>query len=155
MQNLFRNTLAVHVAPNDGATTTYTLAAGTTTVNSVAVDTQGYKGATFLAVFGTNVDTGVFVGKVQGSADGSTGWTDITGATQTNTDASAASSNKCMAIAVESPLYRYLRFVSTRSVANSSLNALFCFPDDNVKGPVTQLATAGQFVAEPTYVTTF
>jgi hypothetical protein len=155
MHNLLRNTLAVHVAPNDGATTTYTLAAGTTTVNSVAVDTQGYKGATWLALFGANLDTSVYVGKVQGSADGSTGWTDITGATQTNTDASAASANKLMAIQVESPLFRYLRFVSTRTVANSALNGLFCLLDDNVKGPVTQLATAGQFVAEPTYVSTF
>lgn len=154
MQNLLRNTLVVHVAPNDGATTTYTLAAGTTAVNSVAVDTQGYKGATFIATFGTNVDTGVFVGKIQGSADGSTGWTDITGATQTNTDASAASSNKSLAIQVESPLYRYLRFVSTRTVANSSLNALFCLLDDNNQGPVTQLTSAGQFVAAPTYVST-
>lgn len=154
MQNLLRNTLAVHVAPDDAATTTYTLAAGTSAKNSVSVDTQGYKGATWLVAFGANVDTGVFVGKIQGSADGSTNWTDITGATQTNTDASAASANKCMAIQVESPLYRYLRFVSTRTVANSAINALFCFLDDNAKGPVTQLATAGQFVAEPTYVST-
>jgi hypothetical protein len=155
MRNLLRRTGVVHVAPDDGATTTYTLAGGTTNKNSVAVDTQGFKGATFLAVFGTNVDTGVFVGKLQGSADGSTNWTDITGATQTVSDASAASSNKCMAIAVESPLYRYLRFVSTRTVANTSLNGLFCLLDDNVKTPVVQLATAGQFASEPTYISTY
>jgi hypothetical protein len=155
MQNLLRNTLVVHVAPNDGATSTYTLAAGTTTVNSVAVDTQGYKGVTFVVTFGTNIATAVFAGKVQGSADGSTGWTDITGAAQTVTDVAAATVDKVLAIQVESPLYRYLRFVSARSVANSVINSLHCLLDDNVKGPVTQLATAGQFVAEPTYVSTF
>jgi hypothetical protein len=153
--NLLRNALAVHVAPSDGATTTYVLAAGTTTVNSVAVDTQGYKSATWIVTFGANLDTSVYVGKVQGSADGSTGWTDITGATQTNTDASAASANKKMAVQVYSPLYRYLRWVSTRTVANSAINSLDCILTENVKGPVTQLATAGQFVAEPTYVSTF
>ncbi|NBW10352.1 MAG: hypothetical protein EBR82_20215 [Caulobacteraceae bacterium] len=154
MQNLFRNVLAVHVAPNDSATTTYTLAAGTTTVNSVGVDTQGYKGAQFLVTFGTNVDTAVAAFKVQGSADNSTGWTDISNATQTNTDASGASSNKMLAISVEGPLFRYIRLVTTRTVANTALNALHCLLDDNVRGPVDQLTTAGQFVAQPTYVST-
>jgi hypothetical protein len=154
MQNLLRNTLAVHVPPSAAATTTYTLAAGTTNVNSLGVDTQGYKGATFLVLFGANVDTAVCVIKVQGSADNSTGWTDITGATQTNTDASAASADKMLAIQVESPQYRYLRIVITRTVSNTAINGVICLLDDNVKGAVTQLATAGQFVAEPTYVST-
>lgn len=153
--NLLRNTLVVHVPPSAAAATTYTLAAGTTAVNSVVVDTQGYKGANWILAFGANVDTSVCVVKVQGSADGSTNWTDITGATQTNTDASAASADKLLSIQVESPLFRYLRVVITRTVANSAVAALFCILDNNVQGPVSQLVTAGQFVAQPTYVSTF
>jgi hypothetical protein len=155
MMNLLRNALAVHVPPSAAAATTYTLAAGTTAVNSVVVDTQGYKGANWILFFGANLDTAVIVVKVQGSADGSTNWTDITGATQTVTDASAATSDKSLAIQVESPLFRYLRVVITRTVANSSVNCLLCILDNNVQGAVTQLVTAGQFVAQPTYVSTF
>lgn len=155
MQNLLRNALAVHVPPSAAAATTYTLAAGTTAVNSLGVDTQGYKGANWLLTFGANLDTAVIVVKVQGSADNSTNWTDITSATQTVTDASAATSDKSLAIQVESPLFRYLRVVITRTVANSSVACLQCFLDNNVQGPVTQLVTAGQFVAQPTYVSTF
>ena len=152
--NLLRNALAVHVPPSAAAATTYTLAAGTTAVNSVGVDTQGYKGANWILTFGANLDTAVIVVKVQGSADNST-WTDITGATQTVTDASAATSDKSLAIQVESPLFRYLRVVITRTVANSSVACLQCILENNVQGAVTQLVTAGQFVAQPTYISTF
>ncbi len=144
----------VHVAPDDGATTTYALAAGVTTKTSVAVDALGYGRVCFLWTFGANLDTAVFVGKIQGSVDGTNNWTDITGATQTFTDASAATASKVMALECDVlPGYRYYRVSSARTIANSVIASLHAILG-RVQGqtPVTQLTTAGQFVAAPVNV---
>jgi len=142
-----------HVAPNDGATTTYTLAAGTTDVNSVAVDLQGIGpvSLTFLAVFGTNVDTGTFTWKLQSSDDNST-WADVTNATQSFTDASANTANKMLGIGTTNPTKRYYRVAIDRGVANTVINALLAIMGQPRAKPYTQLTTAGQFIAAPVSV---
>lgn len=66
------------------------IAARTSTVTSSAVDVRGYKGGLVVeqlvgAVSGTSP---TLDGKLQESADGSTGWTDISGATFTQVTAS-------------------------------------------------------------------
>lgn len=65
------------------------IAARTSTVTSSAVDVRSYKGGLIIeqlvgVVSGT---TPTLNGKLQSSADGSTGWTDITGATFTEVTA--------------------------------------------------------------------
>lgn len=150
---LFEQCFLRHLPPNDGATTTYTLAAGTTDVNSVSVDILGMGALSiaFLIIFGTNVDTGTCACKVQGSDD-NTNWTDVTGATKTLTDAAAASSNQAIGIEVREPQYRYYRVAFDRGTANTALNGLYAFVESVRLQPTAQVTTAGQFFATPTIV---
>jgi len=154
MMNFLRNNLVQHVAPDATAATTFTLAAGTTDVNSSAVDTQGYMEATFVWIFGDNADTATFTGKIQGSADGSTGWADITGATTSFTAGATDTDNEMLAVAITSPLNRYVRAVSDRGTANTALNGLLCVLGMPTQGAVTQLTSAGQFISAPVQVST-
>lgn len=142
-----------HLPPNDGATTTYTLSAGTTDVNSVSVDIYGFGGSSiaFLIIFGANLDTGTCACTVQGSDDNTT-FTTVTGATKTLTDASAASSNQAIGIEVREPQYRYYRVAFDRATANTSINALYALLPGPRAQPTTQVTTAGQFFAAPTIV---
>lgn len=144
----------VHVAPNSGASTTYTLAAGTSAVNSVAVDARGYSRVGFLWVFGDNAATGTFTGKIQGSADGSTGWTDIDGATSSFTAGATDTDDEMLYVECNTlPAYHYYRAVSTRGTANTALNALIGLLG-RISGvePITQSTAAGQFVQAPVVV---
>lgn len=154
MPNFLRNHLVQHVAPDATAATTYALAAGTTDVNSSAVDTQGYMEATFIWTFGDNADTATFTGSIEGSADGSTGWTAITGATTSFTAGASDTDNEMIAVAVYSPLYRYVRAVSNRGVANTVIAALHCVLGEPTQAAVTQLTSAGQFISAPVLVST-
>jgi hypothetical protein len=144
----------VHVAPDSGATSTYTLAAGTTDVNSVAVDALGYSRIAFLWAFGDNTASGTFTGSIQGSADGTTGWTTITGASSTFTAGATDTDDKLLMVECNlNPTYRYYRAVSDRGTANTALNGLFCLLG-RISGvePITQSTAAGQFVQAPVIV---
>lgn len=144
----------VHVAPNDGATTTYSLSAGTTDVNSVAVDALGFGRVCFLWTFGDNVATGTFTGKIEGSANGTDGWTAVTGATSSFTAAASDTDDEMLAVECDVlPSYRYYRAVSDRGVANTVIAALHCLLG-RAQGqtPVTQSTAAGNFVQTPVNV---
>jgi hypothetical protein len=85
----------------------------TSNVNGSAVDTSGYNSAAVVlevgAVSGTNPTLNV---KIQESADGSTGWTDVAGAVFTQVTAA----NNSQIIRVEglgTSRQRYLRAVAT------------------------------------------
>lgn len=141
----------VHVAPDDQATTTYALAAGTTDVNSVAVDSLGFGRVLFLWTFGDNADTGTFTGSIEGSANGTTGWTAITGATSSFTAGATDTDTEMLGVECEvNPTYRYYRTVSNRGTANTVIAALHSLLGRR-QGvtPVTQLTSAGQFVQAP------
>jgi hypothetical protein len=153
MMNFLRNNLVQHVAPDAAAATTFTLAAGTTDVNSASVDTTGYMEATFLWIFGDNADTATFTGSIEGSTDG-TNWVAITGATTSFTAGASDTDNEMLSVAVTSPLYRYVRAVTNRGVANTALNGLLCILGMPTQGEVTQLTTAGQFISAPVQVST-
>lgn len=153
MMNFLRNNLVQHVAPDSTAATTYTLAAGTTDVNSSSVDTTGYMEATFLWIFGDNADTATFTGSIEGSTDGTT-WVAITGATTSFTAGASDTDNEMLAVAITSPLYRYVRAVTNRGTANTVLNGLLCILGMPTQGEVTQLTTAGQFISAPVQVST-
>jgi len=153
MMNFLRNNLVQHVAPDATAATTFTLAAGTTDVNSSSVDTSGYMEATFVWIFGDNADTATFTGSIEGSTDGTT-FVAITGATTSFTAGASDTDNEMLAVAITSPLYRYVRAVTNRGVANTVLNGLLCVLGMPVQGEVTQLTTAGQFIQAPVQVST-
>lgn len=137
----------VTVAPNDAATTTRTLAAGTTAVNSVSVDAIGDFSANFVIGLGAITATGTGTIKLQRSDDGST-WADITGASQAYTDADA---NKNITICISEVVNRYLRVVTTRATANSAIGGMFCFLEPR-SVPVTQVTTGIQNAHQPIVV---
>jgi hypothetical protein len=148
--NLIKHVAAVHPTVNGS---TYALAAGTTTVQSGFIDLQqlGGRSALFLLTLGAMLDTAVVAVTVQGSHNNSD-WVSLSGATQTVTDASAASSNQVIGIDVSMSQYRYLRLNIARSVANSVLAALHVMVYDQREVPTTQATTAGQFAAAPVSV---
>lgn len=149
--SFFEAIKVVHVAPDDGAATTYALSAGTTDKNSVAVDALGFSDIAFLVCFGDNVDTGTFVGTIQGSADGSTGWTDITSASADFTAGASDTDNEMLGISCSvNPSYRYYRLESDRGTANVVFTDLLAFLSRADRIPVTQLTSAGQFIEAPT-----
>lgn len=87
-------------------------AAQTASVNGAAFDLQPYLGVVKIiqdigVVSGTNP---TWDGKIQTSADGATGWTDVTGATF----AQVTASNNSAAIALDTrAVSRYIRYVGT------------------------------------------
>ena len=98
----------------DGSTavTLATPAARTATVTGSAVDLNDYDGAVALVqhigvVSGTNP---TWDGKIQDSADGSTGWADVTGATFVQVTASTAIEKITLN---SSACKRYIRYVGT------------------------------------------
>lgn len=96
------------------------IAARTSTVTTSAVDLRTYKGGFIVeqltgAIAGT--DTPTLAGKLQTSADGSTNWTDISGATFTAV--TAADSFQKIGI-VENQTLGYIRYVGTITGTNPS-----------------------------------
>lgn len=153
--NLFNNCKILHVAPDDGATTTYSLSAGVTDPNSVSVDRKGFESVAWLVTFGDNADTGVISFKLQHSDDNVTftdakdkdGNTIVKSVTAgaTNTDHYLTGIE-----AVGTKLKRYVRLAITRETANTVIAALHALLSNPQDAPVTQAVTAGQFVAQPT-----
>jgi len=86
----------------------------TSTVTGAAVDTMGYNDAMITLEVGTvSGTTPTLDGKIQESADGSTGWADITGATFTQVTASNSTQKiRLNGLGVGSRK-RYIRFVGT------------------------------------------
>lgn len=149
--SFFEAIKVVHVAPDDGATTTYALGAGTTDKTSVAVDALGFSDIAFLICFGDNADTGTFTGTIQGSADGSTGWTAITSAAADFVAGASDTDNEMLGVSCPvNPSYRYYRLSSDRGTANLVFTDLIAFLSRADRTPVTQLTTAGQFIEAPT-----
>lgn len=88
------------------------IAARTSTVTGSAIDLQTYIGkvAIIQQVGTVSGTTPTLDGKIQDSADGSTGWTDVSGATFTQVTAS----NNQQVIAVDTRVARrYVRYVGT------------------------------------------
>lgn len=97
----------------------------TSTVNGSSVDTLGYNSAAFIlevgAVSGTSPTLDV---KIQESADGSTGWTDVSGATFTQV--TAANNSQILRVEdLNNTRKRYLRAVATIAGTSPSF-ALAC-----------------------------
>jgi uncharacterized protein with beta-barrel porin domain len=145
--NLTSNYRIERVAPDGTAASTFTLAAGTTTVNSAAVDLLDFASVVFSAHIGAITGSGQVIFTVEGSANGSTGWTALTGAT--TTVIGSANSNKIALIGVARPAspYRYVRLVSARTVANVVLDAVTAFAGDGrLSAPTHPTATVAASV---------
>jgi len=138
--NLTSNYKIERVAPDGTAATTFQLSAGSTAVNSAAVDCLDFGSVAFLAHIGTIASTGTIAFTVEGSANGSTGWTAITGAAKSVT---ATDDDKIVAIGLARvpSAYRYVRLVSTRATANSNLDAVTAILGDGRLNAPTHGAT--------------
>lgn len=131
--------------------TNYILSAGTSDVNSGAVDCANCEEVTFLLAIGVMAASSSVDVKVQESADGSTGWADLTGTALTQV--SATDDDKLVGISIRNPLKQYLRLAITRGDGgNSTLQSLIA-----IKGPARKQNAAstlqstgtGQFASAP------
>lgn len=148
MEQFLNNYIVQHITI-DG--TNYILSAGTSDVNSEAVDVQNCDEVTFLMTVGVMAPSSSIDVKLQESDSSGSGFTDLAGTALTQV--SATDDDKMVAISVRKPLKRYLRMVTTRGDGgNSTIQSLHV-----VKGPVRkqndaatlQSTGTGQFASAP------
>lgn len=147
MKQLLRDIYRVHLTI-DG--TNYTLAAGTTDVNSNALSLVGYEGVAISCVLGTITATGSGTAKLQVSANGSSGWTDVSGSSQTWGD---SDDDKILSwdLLEWDPDYPYIRVAFDRETANSVINCLIADLYMPRILPQSQSVAAGQHVRVPEF----
>lgn len=132
INNLLNNVETIRVAN--------AASAAQTAVESAAVDTAGKIGVRFTALLG-DVTSGSALGlKIQGSADGSTGWTDLTGTLSHAAGASDAD-NKVLILEVVRPIHRYVRAVLSRASANAVVDGILADVYGPKETPVVQGST--------------
>lgn len=132
----------VTMFPDATAATTKTLAAGTTAVNSASIDLLADSDVNIVIDLGAITATGVGSFQLQRSDNNST-WTNITGAVYSFTD---ADTNKTVTIALSELTNRYIRVVTTRTVANTAISGMKAYASPRAV-PVTQVTTANQNAA--------
>lgn len=138
MHQLTRSFEFERVAPDSGSASTFTLSAGTTDVNSSAIDMQGCLGATIQIALGAIVSTGTFSANIEHSDATGSGWAAISGLTvavDADTD-----DNKLLVVDVVEPTKRYLRVAIDRGTANSSVDSIVAIKQKRSQ-PVTQGST--------------
>lgn len=137
----------VTVFPDATAATTKGLAAGTTDVNSSAVDLLADLDVQFVIDLGVVSATGTGTFQLQRSDNGST-WTNITGASFAWTDANTLQK---VTIGCSEVTNRYVRVAIDRNTANTAITGITAFARArNV--PVTQVTTANQNAGQPVIV---
>lgn len=138
----------VTMFPDATAATTKNLAAGTTDVNSSVLDLLGDFDVNIVIDMGAVTATGTGTFQLQRSDDGSTGWTNITGASYAWTD---ADTNKTVTLCVSEVVNRYIRVAIDRNTANTVISGIkaYCSPRAQA---VTQVVTANQNAAQPVVV---
>ncbi|MFZ4483747.1 MAG: hypothetical protein ACOYOL_07190 [Chthoniobacterales bacterium] len=140
---IFKNFAVEHVTV-DG--TNYSLTAGTSDVNSGAIDLQGFSQVSILVALGTMAASSTVDAKLQHSSDNSN-WSDILSSAVTQ--AVATDDDKCVGFSLNEPTLRYVRVAFTRGDGgNSIINAVFAIKKAR-SAPYTQAVTAGQFIAQP------
>ena len=146
IQSLAYNAKISHVTV-DG--TNYTLAAGTSDVNSGVVDLAGYEGVTWIVLLSTMAASSTVDVKVQqGAASNLSDAADLAGTAFTQ--AGASDDDEIIVIEVKDPQERYQRLAFTRGDGgNSTINGVLAILWGAQKVPITQDVTAGQHVAQP------
>lgn len=107
LTNSFRSQLCINATEG---------AAGTSDINGDAVDMRDFDGCLIHVTFGAITSTAVTSIHVEGSDDGSTGWTDLTGTNQTVAD---DDDNQIFEVVLVDPAYAYVRVVVDRGTANA------------------------------------
>lgn len=143
MAHLFNRVAITTMFPDATAATTKNLAAGTTDVNSSALDLLGGTQFNIVIDMGAVTATGTGTFQLQYSNDGSTGWTNITGASYAWTD---ADTNKTVTFCVSEVVNRYVRVAIDRNTANTVISGIKAYVI-RALAPVTQATGANQNVA--------
>lgn len=134
-----------HYKPDNS---TYVVAAGITEVDSEAIPYKDCEGLLILVTIGAMVAGATLDAKLQYSADGSTGWTDIAGSAQTQV--ADTGDDKMIAWDVKWPQddYSHIRVAFTRgNGANTTIEALHVLKYGKRVLPPTPGTGAGQFVS--------
>lgn len=149
MNGYFEHVKQLHIAPDSGSATVYTLAAGTTDVNTGVVDAQLHQceGLAWTVILGTLAASSSVTVKAQHSDNGSD-WTDVEGTSQATV--ADTDDDKIIGIQVGRITKRYNRLAIVRGDGgNSAINAIVANLYGPRTTPVTQLVTDGQFVRQP------
>lgn len=122
------------------------VSAGTTTVNSTAVDMAGYDAVAFVVSFGTITSTAVTSVKVQHSDDNSS-FSDVEGSAISVAD---DDDNQVFIAEVLRPIKRYVRCTVVRGTANAVIDTITAIQHAARETPVTQPdTTTGEVHVSP------
>jgi hypothetical protein len=117
------------------------VAAGTTDVESTAVDMKGFDGVQFTVLFGAITASAVTSVKLQGSHDGST-WTGVNGDLLGSGQAVADDADgKAFILDLYRSQFRYVRCVVDRGTQNAVVDGIIAQQYNADKEPVTHDAT--------------
>lgn len=117
--NLSKHVKTLRIRPDGSG---YTVAAGTSDVNSDIVDTAGFEGARFIAGFGALTSSAVTSLKVQqNTINSASGMADLTG---TNITVADDDDNQIAITDIFKPRERYLRVAFDRGTANAVIDFL-------------------------------
>lgn len=136
---LTHNTLRQRMKP-DG--TNFNGASGTTTLTSDALDTRGWEGVFLQIGFGAIAGSSATTIKVQHSSDDGVldAYADIAGTSQAMLD---TDDFKVFEVNIYRPLKRYLKVITTRATAASTVDFLMAMLYRGTNLPATQGATVG------------
>jgi hypothetical protein len=98
------------------------VAAGTTAVQTTAIDMRGYEGVEFVALFGALTATQVTAIHLEQSDDGITNWNALAGSKAG--PLADADSNKLLISEVYKPKKRFVRCVVDRGTANAVVDSV-------------------------------
>lgn len=115
----------------------YTVAAGTSAVNSDSIDMLGYEWCRILVGFGAIVSGAVTSTKLQDGAT-STPTTDVAGSAVTVAD---TNDNLVVVYEVYRPQQRYLRVATSRATQNATIDFIIVERGGSRKQPITDDAT--------------
>ena len=127
------------------------VAAGTTTLTTSVVDTQGFESVAFIAVLGDVTDTSVLTltGKTN-SADSTSGASALSKTVSFTADATSADDNMLI-LDLNKPRDRYAFATLDRATANAAVDGIFALLYNAQERPVTQdtAVIASAFVNDP------
>lgn len=119
------------------------VAAGTTTITSASVDTQGLAGVSFVVAVGAITAGGVQSAKLQGSFDDSA-WVDLEGTSLVIAD---NDDNQLFVLDLLNSQHRYVRCTVLRATQNSAIDGIVALQYSADKEPVAQpVGTTTKFV---------
>jgi len=138
MHNLSSVTKRIRVAPDDGATTTFTLAAGTSDKTTVYVDMLGYSSILWRVGWGAITAGAVTSIKAQQCDTSGGSYADLTGTSQTVAD---TADNSVSEVEIHRPQERYQRLYIDRGTQNAVIDFVEAILYNPRNSPPTQDST--------------